>query len=200
MGVGSKWGVQTGHRCFCTAAEENIRSFNVTWSKKNSCQGSFLSFYLSHTETRRYNSLTAGHPKITAGNVRLQSARWGQERWAAHFVVHHRLPLTTFPTPHAVRQDEDRRPAKTVTPWHQEHIAMYTCWKAVHCSSLHILLWIVTNCPAEGDMAQTHWQPQNSLWLIQALHRPEEPKLVHSILLMMVAMQTGGKIYVGAKY
>lgn len=34
MRVGSKWGGQTGLRCFCTAAEENICSFKVTWRGK----------------------------------------------------------------------------------------------------------------------------------------------------------------------
>lgn len=83
MWDGRKIGGQTGHRCSCTADEESICSFNVTWREnrcKNSCQETFRSFYLSHTEMRCYNSPTAGHPKITAENVRLQSVRWGQER------------------------------------------------------------------------------------------------------------------------
>lgn len=58
-------------------------------------------------------------------------------------------PCTTLPTPHAVRQDEDKRPTKTVTLWHQkEHIALYTCscWIAAYCFSLHILSCMVMNC------------------------------------------------------
>lgn len=147
MGAGSKWGGQAGHRCFWTAVEESICSFNVTWRKKHSCHGSFLSFYLSHTEMRCYNSLTAGHPKITAGNVRLQSVRWGQERWAT-FCGPPPTPPTTLPTPLTVRQKEDKQPTKTVTLWHQkEHIAMYTCscWTAACFLSLHSFSCMVTN-------------------------------------------------------
>lgn len=59
------------------ASEGNICSFNKRLPVE------FSVFYLNHTETRCYERSTAGHPKITAGNVRLQSLGWGQERWEA---------------------------------------------------------------------------------------------------------------------
>lgn len=90
---------------------------------------------------------------------------------------------TTSPSPpyqlhtHTARRDEDKRPTKTVTLWHQkEHIAMYTCscWTAAYCLQRHTLLCLVKSRPPKRDIAQTHWQPQNSLWLIQALQGPEQ--------------------------
>lgn len=90
--------------------------------KKKQLPGEFPPFYFSHTETRCYNRPTAGHPKITAGNVRLQSARWGQERWAAHSVTHHHFFPTTHPPPQAVRQDGYRETESAK----KEHTAMCT--------------------------------------------------------------------------
>lgn len=61
MGVRSKWGGQTGeqagHRCFWTAFEGNIRSFNVT---RRSCQGSSFHF-------------TSATPRWDATTVRQQA-------------------------------------------------------------------------------------------------------------------------------
>lgn len=186
MGFGSKWGGETGHRCFCTAAGENIGSFNVTWRKNNSGQGSFLSFYLSHTETRCYNSPTAGHPKITTGNVRLQSVRWGQERWTEHFVVHHHLPPSP---PSQLHTQSDRMRTsdlqklllsgtkKSTLPCiHVPAGSLRTASRSIFC---HAWWWTV--------IEQTHRQPQNSLWLTQASQGPEQPKLVQNIFLMLEA-------------
>ena len=135
--------------------------------------GEFLSFYLSHAEMRRYHSPTAGHPKIKAGNVRLQSVRWGQERWAHIFQSSTTSSSSSsssssslsLQTPQAVRQDEDRWPTKT--PWHlKQHPAMYTCWTASRSTFLsHMMM----NRPPDRDIAPTQWLPQNSSWLMRAL-------------------------------
>lgn len=177
-GIGSKRGGQAEHRCSCTAVEESIHSFNMTWrgkGKKNSCQESFLSFYLSRTEMRCYNSPTAGHPKITTGNVRLQSVRWGQERWAAHFVVPPNLPSTNSPKPPPppppahppnstqVKQDEDKRPTKTVTLTRQKgHTAMHTCFCCTSSRSIVCHAWWQTSLLKQTSLILIWHSPPQS--------------------------------------
>ncbi len=145
--------------------------------KENSCQGSFLSFYLSHTETRCYNNPTVGPAQNNSRKCQtsVSEMRPGE--------------VSSLSPPSKIHTHSQKGWGQTVfnnklLPHTQkEHIATYTCWKSAHCVSLCVLSCIVTNLPPSR---QTLRIACDSFRLCRDQQPPH--KRVQSILLMNVYM------------
>ena len=114
---------------------------------------------------------------------------------------------TTSPSPpYQLRTQPDRMRTsglqKLLLQHRKEHIAMYTCscWPTAYFLLLHILSCMATSSSPRGDIAQTHWQPQNSRCDSHRLYELEHVNWCRASSWWWQQRKTGQEIYVGAKY
>lgn len=162
--------------------EENIRSFNVTWrGEKKQLPGEFP-FILpqphrdemlqqpdsrpSRNNSRKCQtsvsemrpgevSSTFYGPPLPPPFTTLSQTRWGQATYKNCYSDTKKSTLLCIHVPAGRLRTASRS------------IFCHAWWRSINA------------------IAQTNWQPQNSLWLMQALQGPEHPRLVQSIFLMM---------------
>lgn len=156
MRVGSKWGGQTGLRCFRTAAEENICSFNVTWRGEKKTVARGVSSVL--LQPHRDEMLQQADSRPSQNNSRKCQTSVSEMRPGE--------VSSTFCDPPPLLPNYPPTSTSSQTGWLQGNRKRQ---KRAHC---YVYTWMaalfaVMNRPPEKDIVQTHWQPQNRLWLMQ---------------------------------